>query len=387
MKNKKIRLLIDGVFYQIAKSGICRVWSSIITRLLQRDDLQLFFLDRGNAPVMAGVEYIPFPSYQFQWCAQDSVLIQGVCDAYGIDVFTTTYYTTPLSTPMFLMVYDMIPEVLGFDLSQRGWTEKEIAISFSREFICISENTARDLVRFYPSIKRGSIVVSHCGVEASVFGPKPPEVISEFKRQHNLTRPYYIIVGDREQHRGYKNAKLFFESLAMLEGADFDVLCVGGSKQIEPWISQRLPQAVNCQRVELSDANLSAAYAGARALIYPSLYEGFGMPVVEAMACGCPVITTKRGSLGEVAGDAACFVEGRCEKEMSSALIAMGKNAFRQKLIQLGFANAARFRWDGMVESVIQVCHKLIASRETNGFRDFVTEYERLRKIQGALDN
>ena len=101
---------------------------------------------------------------------------------------------------------------------------------------------------------------------------------------------------------------------------EFEILCVGGEKAIDPDALAGLPPNISARRVDLTDDKLACAYSGAEALVFPSLYEGFGMPVIEAMACGCPVITTRYGSLAEIAGDAAIFVSGHDEGEMRSAM-------------------------------------------------------------------
>src|SRR6202008_600001 len=105
-------------------TGIARVWQSVLPWLAADPRFEVFFLDRGNAPAVPGMHCIPFPGYRATDCPADSALIQRICTHYRIDVFPSTYYTTPLATPMLLMVYDMIPELFGFDLNLRDWTEK-----------------------------------------------------------------------------------------------------------------------------------------------------------------------------------------------------------------------------------------------------------------------
>ena len=99
-------------------------------------------LDRGNCPAIDGIERVEFPSYKLTAnTAADSLMIEKYCRELGADVFSSTYYTTPMSIPSVLIVYDMIPEVLGFNLGGRMWKEKELAISFASYYACISENT------------------------------------------------------------------------------------------------------------------------------------------------------------------------------------------------------------------------------------------------------
>ena len=381
-----IRVLVDGVFFQMTNTGIARVWASIL-RLLARDGrFELFLLDRGDAPAIEGIESIPFPSYRFQYCVADSEMIQRICDLHGIDVFTSTYYTTPMRTPMVLMVYDLIPELFGFDMSLRGWLEKVTAISYAQEFVCISENTRRDLLSIYPEIPAEVTHMAYCGIDRALFRQRDPTQVDRFREQYGLDRPYFLFVGSRVQHNGYKNSQLFFDALAQMDTAGFDVFCAGGEPEIEPDILRNLPAGVRCQRVQLSDDELNLAYAGALALVYPSLYEGFGMPVIEAMASGCPVITTSHGSLAEAAGDAAILVSGTSVDEMVNALNAAQQEPLRMALRAKGLAHVQRFRWEDMAEVFAQSLVRTLERGRAGEFDAFIAEWQRIRRIQGAVD-
>lgn len=381
-----IKLLIDGVFFQVNNTGIARVWRSLIDLLSADDRFDVYVLDRGNVPEISGVHYLPFPKSRFQYCPAESMLIQQMCDHYEIDVFSSTYYTTPMRTPMLLVVYDMIPELFDFDLSQRAWMEKSASISYAQRYLCISHNTRNDLLALYPEIPPERVSMAYCGVDESTFHQRSDAEVEAFRAAHGLERPYFLFVGSRVQHNGYKNSGLFFEALARMGEAQFDVFCAGGEPEIEPQILKMLPAGVRCRRVLLSDDELALAYAGALALVYPSLYEGFGMPVIEAMASGCPVITTSHGSLAEAAGDAALLVGGASAKEMEQALSRIQDPALRASLRARGLQHARNFRWQDMADQLATDLVRLFDDARTGTFDEFFEQWQRLRRIQADVD-
>jgi glycosyltransferase involved in cell wall biosynthesis len=355
----------------------------VIPRLVAELDMPIVLLDRGGIDMeLPGVEVVPFPSYKSKFNAYDSALLEKVCRHYNASVFASTYYTTPLHTPSMLLVYDMIPERLAFDLTLRDWREKEIAIAHARRHICISHNTRKDLLDYYPELDPEMTTVAHCGIEPSVFKPADESAIAAFRRKIGLNRSYYIFVGSRAQHKNYKNASLFFDAVKTMRKVDFDVLCVGGEKNVEASESG----GHKIIQVDLDDDNLAIAYSGAAALVYPSLYEGFGLPVAEAMSCRCPVISTAHGSLPEVTGTAALTVSGFSVPEMVEALSTVRQDAVRAGLIEQGIAQASQFRWESFSHEIARVAREIAADERAGKFKAFYDKWAELRALQGDVD-
>ncbi|WP_180900635.1 glycosyltransferase family 4 protein [Martelella soudanensis] len=391
-----MRLLVDGVFFQLSNSGIARVWRSLLPRLAAFPDIEITVLDRGRSPRFAGIEYIDFPSYTFTSTASDSLLIDVFAKDCDADVFLTTYYTTPTQIPSVLIVYDMIPELFGFDMKLRAWQEKDLAISFAQYCLCISENTRKDLLRIYPKFDPERVTTAYCGLDSKAFRPREEKEVSAFRKEYEVAEDYCILVGSREQHTGYKNAGLLFDALKK-QGQFFDVfdqssrselqiLCVGGEPVVQKHFTEGLPDNITVKRVDLTDDELACAYTGARALVYPSLYEGFGLPVVEAMSCGCPVITTPHGSLKEVAGDAAVLISGKDANELANALKLAWNPAKRDELRERGLERAGRFTWEPMAEELRKLAFKAADERASPEIINFMKEWNRLRRIQADID-
>jgi len=349
-------LVIDGVFFQIGYTGIARVWQSLLNEWKKSHFSEhIIVIDRGNtAPKVDGIFYYSMPLYNYNQKALESEKLQAVCDQFDADLFISTYYTLPLSTPSILMVHDMIPEVIGLDLQEHWWKEKYYSILYANRYICVSQNTAKDLLKFYPHIDKSFIKVFLNGVDEG-FHPASDLEVLENKVKLGIELPYFLLVGSRMSLNGYKNAILFFKALAQWEDSQkIAVVCIGGESELEEELLL-LADAVKIQLFRLDDKELRAIYSGAIALIYPSLYEGFGLPIVEAMACGCPVITCRNSSLTEVAEDAAIYVDEYDVTEMLQALEQVQRIEIRQKLIEEGLKQANKFSWNKMANEIIQL--------------------------------
>lgn len=340
------KILIDGVIFFLQKgrpAGISRVWRALLEELAaSRIAERLVLLDRaGTAPVISGIRGRRIHAYNPGALEADPLPLEAVCRKENADLFLSTYYTWPENTPCALMLHDMIPERLGLDLTQWEWRAKDLAIRKANAYFAVSDSTAWDFGALYPQFgaQRIDVVPNAVGRE---FHPQGEKAIVAFKKRYGITRPYFILTGHRLL---YKNAVQFFRGFGLLENRrGFQILCTGGARTLEPIFVPYLGGA-ECQVRFLSDDELSIAYAGAMALVYPSLYEGFGLPVLEAMASGCPVITCRNSSLPEVAGDAALYVREGDVADMLRALHAVQETPIRRNLVARGLENAGRFSW------------------------------------------
>lgn len=340
------KVVIDAIFFQIAKSGIARVWEALFKEWSESFLLyDAVIIDRDKTcPRFEGFIYEDLPKYNFSATAKDAFAVEEICLKHQADLFISTYYTMPISVPSLMMVHDLIPERFDFDMSIRGWREKTMAIYHANGFICVSHNTARDLQEFYPKIPASSILVAHNGVDKKIFRQRSRQEIEKVRDRYGIEKDYYLFVGSRSQIKGYKNARLFFDSLAEVANKDFSIVCVGGNPELEDYIKPHTKE-IDIHLHRFDDEELSTLYSDAIALVYPSLYEGFGLPVIEAMACGCPVITTKEGSIPEAAGEAAYSISGKDTSEMAEAITQIRQPAIRKELIAKGFEQAAKFSW------------------------------------------
>ncbi|HHQ4724711.1 TPA: glycosyltransferase family 4 protein [Aeromonas veronii] len=264
-------------------------------------------------------------------------------------IFHSTYYRLPANAnlPVVTTVHDFTYEkfVKGPAKWVHTW-QKNRAIRNSDLVICVSHNTAQDLLQYCP-IDPQKIRIIHNGVSDSYH---PLDDISSEKSQD------VVFVGARS---GYKNFTLAVESVATVPNLQLKI--VGGGKLSEDekkHLDAYLPNRYQWLG-RLSDEELNQTYNQAYALLYPSSYEGFGIPVIEAMRAGCPVIAVNVSSIPEVAGDAAILVNEPTVAAFSDALIKLP--AMRKQLIMSGLAQAAKFSWDRCFEETLVVYNELLA--------------------------
>jgi glycosyltransferase involved in cell wall biosynthesis len=348
---QKSKIVIDGVFFQLYRTGIARVWNSLLEQWANDDfRANIIILDREQtAPRIAGIDYRLIPKFSYEAIEADQAMLQEICDAENADLFISTYYTTPITTPSIFMGYDMIPEVLGADLTNPMWQSKHHAIKHAIGYITISEHTAHDLKRFFPELDAQRVIPALCGVAEYFYPPSQYELL-RFRDRYNLQKPYFIVSGPSF---GYKNMGLFLEGLAQLHSRyGFEVVCTGSSGlEFSSQARKVLPDVV-FHSLFLEDDELRCAYGGAIALVYPSKYEGFGLPVVEAMKCGCPVITCANASIPEVGGNAVMYIPDDDTTLMANALLEVQKPNVRQAMIAQGCEQAKQFNWATMAEQV-----------------------------------
>lgn len=350
--NDQQRIIIDGVFYQFnPASGIVRLWTSLLKRWAHTPfGNRLVVIDRENsAPRIDGISYLPLQAHDYSNLGNDQKRVEAICQFHQAGLFISTYYSRPVKTPSLLMAYDFIPErfLQTGNKVEPMWEEKTLAAQRASAFLCISENTQYDLFKYYPWAQLKPVGFAHL---ASDYSRRSTAEQSEFRCKYKIHRPFWLLVGAR---RTYKNADLFFAALRQFSSRrGYDIVCTA-SRELEVFEGTD----INVHKLTLDDHEMQCAYSAAEALVYPSLYEGFGLPILEAMSCGCPVITCKNSSIPEVAGEAALYVGSHEPDELAEAMGRVQMVSVRDKLVEAGYQQAAKFNW----ESTARQCEEFIS--------------------------
>lgn len=273
-----------------------------------------------------------------------------------------TYYSrwgsAPRSCPSVVTVYDMIHELFSDDFPDRGKTTmfKRMAIDRADHVICISGNTRRDLVNLFGT-KEEKISVVHLGFErfASDFMPT--------KKNPAPTKPYLLYVGNRG---GYKNFSGFVRAVASSGRlkTDFDILAFGGgifSPSEMNLLSELGFQPDQVKQLSGEDTLLGHLYDQAATFVFPSLYEGFGLPPLEAMAHQCAVISSNTSSMPEVIGEAGEFFDPKSSDDIVAAIERVVYSPSRsQDLIERGRKRLNLFSWECCADRTLDVYHSLV---------------------------
>jgi len=225
--------------------------------------------------------------------------------------------------------------------------------------IAVSEATKRDAVRVL-GLASEKIAVIHSGVPHSYFQVEP-ELIDAVRKKYALGRPYVLFIGTIEPRKNIDLLLDAFESLSPSVREHYELVLAGPPG----WASGRTIRRLQHARYlgYVPEQLLPGLTAGAAAFVYPSLYEGFGFPVVQAMAAGIPVITSNTSALAEVAGGAALLVDPRSQSELHHAMSRLlTSDGLRMALGAAGKAKAERFHWERCAERSIQFFERICGS-------------------------
>ena len=275
-------------------------------------------------------------------------------NARGADIVHNTFYLPhglagAKGAKRIVTVHDMIPELLPKTRRRLDFlTMKRRYVHQADHIICVSAATRGDLVRLYPEISAPISVVHH-GVDP-VFTPNIP-------RWSDLPTEYILFVGNRGQ---YKDADILMKAFAQFaeSNPDITLLFVGGgeftAKELK--LANALGILKQVSQRSLPDAEMSSAYGNALFTVFPSRFEGFGLPALESMACGTATILADATSLPEVGGDAALYFDSGDVTDLATKMLTMANDSeLRVKLEVAGIAQAGKFSWANCAQQTAAV--------------------------------
>lgn len=279
------------------------------------------------------------------------------------DVVHETYFgttrTAPIGTPIVATVHDMIHELFPTAFSPNDTTilRKRQAVARADHVICVSENTRQDLIRIYGT-SPDKVTVVHLAAD------KPAPIADEEQFEPTSEdRPFLLHVGERGRYKNFESLIRAVASSPRLQ-KELDIVAFGGGVLTPPevqFIAKLGFRPGQVRQMSGSDTALLALYRKACAFVNPSLYEGFGLPQLEAMASGCPVIASNSSSMPEVIGNAGELVDATSPESIAFAIERIAfDSVYRNSLIKQGRVRSSLFSWEQCAVRTLEVYRRLV---------------------------
>ena len=363
-----MRVLVDGVCDSERAGGISRYFTECITELSQIHPSLEFYVRlpraiQGTPPAGKQVRQLrDWSLLRYTWSrainARRYKRLRG-------DIYHSTYYTAPWR-PMrsVATVYDFIHEEYASLLpTDTGFIKQKRAVIEAADQVVAISHATKEAVHRYTSVPDEKVTVTHLGVSKEFLVEGEPDEGARFRREVAGGSAYWLYVGSRQP---YKNFGTLLKAYAQAaERSDAALVVVGGeSRFLGGWeeqfiIENRLKNRVLRLPI-VDDGVLRAAYKGASAFVYPSLQEGFGIPLLEAMASRCPIIASNIPVFREVAEGVARFVDPYdCQDIRDALLSTLEVTQCQTQRVEFGAAHVRTFTWAAAAEKLGEVYSRL----------------------------
>jgi len=376
-----LHVLLDGRVINDHFPGIGRYAYQLADALARMPQIELTLLFHPALPntcyrldALAAQNVTLHPIHIAPFSLAEQTRLPALAHRLKPDVWHAPCYSLPyrrLASPTVVTFYDTIPLALPqfWPAHQRliYWLTHRLALRAARAVIAISESTRRDLVRYVHADPQ-RITVTPLAADAR-FKPQPESEINRVRQAYALPDRFILYVGINKPP---KNLPRLIEAYARLAADDpaLNYACVlaGAWDKRYPESKERAVELGIGDRVRflgpVPDSDLPALYAGAELFVTASLYEGFGLPALEALACGAPVACSNTSSLPEVVGEAGLLFDPLDVDAIAVAIRrAMSDPQLRAELRRCGLKRAAQFTWDRVAQQTVEVYRRLIAEK------------------------
>lgn len=371
---KPVKVVIDGEIYESYPGhGIARIFSEVVPRMAKLGVRSQVVVrggvsqERIGQAVLPYIRWIPQIRPRFRpwrlWVPLSMVMNRLIGRLYwrmrADDVFISTCYTQrPVTAKRICFVYDMIHELFPPAGENRGYHEtirrKRESILGAHAIICISEQTKRDVIRIV-GVKESQCQVVYLGVSDEANGDEQPPGIGR--------RRFLLYVGD--YRAAYKNFEFLLRCLGQEGFGSLPTSDLVIATRFDPTAEDHaryaalLPPSRMHFCVGATDAQVRWLYSCCDAFLYPSLYEGFGLPVLEALQVGAPVVCSNAASLPEIGGDAVYYFNPNSAPEFATALQRALSDGRREDLVRMRQEHASQFSWEKTAAQISDIVREV----------------------------
>ena len=373
-----VRIGIDARFYGSIGKGLGRYTQKLIEHLekIDSENQYFVFLRRENFE-----EYVPSrPNFQkvladYQWYSfSEQFLFPKLLHSYKLDLMHFPHFNVPIFyfRKFVITIHDLIllhfPTKHASTLSPSFYWLKFLAyrlviwlaLTRSQKIIAVSEFTKKDILSQY-SVAKSKIVVTYEACEKNAF--ENLQMPAQILEKYGIMKPYLLYVGNAYPHKNLERLISAFAQV-LTQKKDLHLVLVGK----QDYFYARLKAQVEKQKIAnvifpgfVADQDLSAVYEQALAYVFPSLYEGFGLPPLVAMEEGVPVVCSAATCLPEVLNQGAFFIDASEETAITKAILQVASDEnLRKELISKGFEQVKKYSWDKMARETLEIYLKNI---------------------------
>lgn len=384
---RRIRVGFDARWYN--DSGVGAYVSGLLGAMAQMQDeieLVVYEDERNRVPLPSGLTLRRVPVRAKKYSAGEQIELLRHCRADSLDLFHSPFYVVPIfaNCPVVVTFHDLIPFLFPiYPWAKQAMVKNgyRVAARKAEHIIADSENTANDIEEIL-GIQRDRASVVHLAAPDCYHACVGDGEISLLSRKFGIHRPYVLVASARNwRTKNLETALRVLECVQQQSEVKFGVVVYGSPEGIHVAAGERASSlTLNCTGY-IAQEEVAMLYRHAGAFLLPSLYEGFGLPLVEAMSCGCPVITTTGGALPEVAGRGAQVFDPRDVRGMADALrMLLGDDDHRSFWRKAALTRAQEFSWARAARETISVYHQSAKIVQPKELRSTTNENHRNRR-------
>lgn len=365
-----MKVAFDASILDFDRAGSATYARQILDHVEKMDDVEAVIRLRSGAGIGGAI------TRRLRLLWQDLIwspfLLPWLAARRGADILHCPAYRAPLISrlPRVVTIHDVYP--LQNPGSFRPWWawyfRRVVGAAAARADLVITSSTvsAAEICSSW-GIDDARVRVIPYGVGEAFEQPPAAATVDRVREKYGLSARYFLFVGSLEPRKNFSGLLDAARELRRA-GKDCHIVMVGPrgwrNRALQVEAARAAEQGWLSTLGFVEDTDLAALYAGARALVMPSLHEGFGFPVIEAMGCGCPVIAGRAGSLPEVTGDAGLVVDPGDIRAIAAAMVRVDDDeSLREELRERGRVRAGRYRWDRCARQTVELYKELLAPR------------------------
>lgn len=361
-----MKIAIDARVISDKMHGIARYAYQLINALAKIDSENEYIILFNEEKILNAVTQNN--NFRFLKCdikvysLKEQFLIPFILKREGIDIYHSPTFSAPIFAPckVVMTIHDMIHLIYAKQYSAfKNMYYKLIvktAVTRANRLITVSENSKKDISQFL-NVSEDKIFSIHNGVDKKFSLENQNKSKEAIKKKYPISNNYILYVGNEKPHKNASNVIRAFDLFIKKNSLIYSLVMLGVSgKYIEKITGQSLPKYFVSINEVNNDADLISLYRESSLLLCPSYYEGFGLPLLEGMACGTPIITSNNSSIPEVVGDTAIMVDPNNINQISDEIkrVLSDKN-LKETLIEKGKNRAKIFTWQKTAQKTLEV--------------------------------